>query len=132
MEHDAYWCLVEDGGGEFGGSSLNATLRDYARIGVFALRDGVLLDGTRVLPDGWMADATQPSQGNAGYGYQWWLLDGGAYSAAGIFGQGIYVNPETRVVIAIHSAWDVAVSDENVALKSAMYAAINAAVSADR
>ena len=82
-----------------------------------------------MLPDGWMGESTQPSQGNAGYGYQWWLLDGGAYSAAGIFGQGIYVNPETRVVIALHSAWDVAVGDENVALKSAMYAAIDAAVS---
>ena len=33
MQYDATWNLTEAGGGEFGGSSLNATLRDYARIG---------------------------------------------------------------------------------------------------
>ncbi len=129
MEHDAYWCLVEDGGGEFGGSSLNATLRDYARIGVFALRNGRLRDGTQVLPEGWMAESTAPSPAYDRYGYLWWVLGDEAYSASGIFGQGIYVNPRTRVVIALHSAWDVAVSDENVALKLAMYRAIDRAVS---
>jgi CubicO group peptidase (beta-lactamase class C family) len=129
MEHDAYWCLVEDGGGEFGGSSLNATLRDYARIGIFALRNGELRDGTRVLPDGWMTESTSPSQGAHGYGYQWWLYTKSGYTASGIFGQGIYVNPETRVVIALHSAWGVARSDENIALKLAMYSAIDRAVS---
>jgi CubicO group peptidase (beta-lactamase class C family) len=129
MEHDAYWCLVEDGGGEFGGSSLNATLRDYARIGIFALRNGELRDGTRVLPDGWMTESTSPSQGAHGYGYQWWLYTKSGYTASGIFGQGIYVNPETRVVIALHSVWGVARSDENIALKLAMYSAIDRAVS---
>ncbi len=129
MEHDASWCLVEDGGGEFGGSSLNATLRDYARIGIFALRNGKLRDGTPVLPEGWMAESTAPSQGSDRYGYQWWLRSKAGFSASGIFGQGIYVNPETGVVIALHSAWDVAVSRENTALKLAMYDAIERAVS---
>jgi CubicO group peptidase (beta-lactamase class C family) len=128
MEHDASWCLVEDGGGEFGGSSLNATLRDYARIGIFALRNGKLRDGTPVLPEGWMAESTAPSQGSDRYGYQWWLRSKAGFSASGIFGQGIYINPATGVVIALHSAWDVAVSRENIALKLAMYDAIERAV----
>lgn len=129
MEHDAYWALTDDGGGEFGGSSLSATLRDYARLGLFALRGGKLQNGESVLPDGWMAESTTASEGSAEYGYLWWLQDTGTYSAAGIFGQGIYINPATGVVIALNSAWDVALSDRHVALKFAMYSAIDEAVS---
>jgi CubicO group peptidase (beta-lactamase class C family) len=128
MEHDAYWALTDDGGGEFGGSSLNATLRDYARLGLFAMRNGQLQNGDSVLPDGWMEQSTTASTGNDIYGYLWWLFDDNSYSAAGIFGQGIYINPDTGVVIAINSAWDVATSDRNVALKLAMYFAIDEAV----
>jgi CubicO group peptidase (beta-lactamase class C family) len=128
MEHDAYWNLTEKGGGEFGGSSLNATLRDYARIGLFALRDGVLPGGDRVLPEGWMRESTVPSTGYAEYGYLWWLRASGAYAAAGIFGQGIYVNPEHRVVIALHSAREVASVDADWALQNALFEAIAAAV----
>ena len=128
MEHDAYWNLTEKGGGEFGGSSLNATLRDYARIGLFALRDGVLPGGDRVLPEGWMRDSTVPSRGYAEYGYLWWLRASGAYAAAGIFGQGIYVNPKHRVVIALHSAREVASADTDWALQNALFETIATAV----
>jgi CubicO group peptidase (beta-lactamase class C family) len=128
MEHDAYWNLTEKGGGEFGGSSLNATLRDYARIGLFALRDGVLPGGDRVLPEGWMRESTVPSTGYAEYGYLWWLRASGAYAAAGIFGQGIYVNPEHRVVIALHSAREVASVDADWALQNALFEAIATAI----
>lgn len=111
MSSDAYWLLTEPGGGEFGGCCINATLRDYARIGLFALADGVLADGTRVLPEGWMAQSTAPSKGYEGYGYFWWLTQGAAYRASGIFGQSIYINPEQNLVIAVHSAHDAADSE---------------------
>ncbi len=129
MEHDAYWILTEPGGGEFGGSSLNATLRDYARIGLFALRDGKLPNGERVLPEGWMDESITPSRGFREYGYLWWLRGGGAYSAAGIFGQGIYINPAENVVIAIHSARAKASTDSDWALQNALYEALKDAVS---
>ena len=129
MEHDAYWVLSEPGGGEFGGSSLNATLRDYARIGLFVLRDGVLSDGTRVLPEGWMAESTQPSKALPQYGYLWWLRAGGAYGASGIFGQAIHVDPANNVVIAMHSARDVASSSDASALQRALFSALVGAVS---
>ena len=61
MESDATWMLHEPGGGELGGCCISATLRDYARIGIFAMQGGVLADGTRVLPEGWMAESTEPS-----------------------------------------------------------------------
>ena len=129
MEFDAYWVLSEEGGGEFGGSSLNATLRDYARIGLFALRNGRLSNGERVLPDGWMAESITPSAGNAEYGYLWWLNGDAAYSAAGIFGQGIYVSPRENLVIALHSAREHASTPEDWALQKALYKAVDRALS---
>lgn len=106
MEADAYWMLYDPGGGEYGGSGLNAILRDYGRIGLLALRGGVLPDGTRVLPEGWMEAATTPSPANPAYGWFWWLQGGGAYAALGIFGQMIWVDPEAELVIVTRSAWE--------------------------
>lgn len=102
MEFDANWMLGVAGGGELGGCCISATLRDYARLGVFALNDGQLRDGTRVLPENWMHDSTTPSEGYEGYGYLWWLFDPG-YSALGIFGQRIQVFPDDGIVIAVQS-----------------------------
>jgi len=129
MEGDAVWNLTEPGGGEFGGCCINATLRDYARLGLFALNDGKLVDGTPMLAPGWMEESTQPSKGFAGYGYFWWLSESGAYEASGIFGQGIHMNPEHNVVIAIHSARHQASNDLDWALQDALYIALTDAVS---
>ena len=54
MESDANWLLDESGGTEVGGCCISATLRDYARIGLFALHEGQLRDGQGVLPENWM------------------------------------------------------------------------------
>ena len=93
------WMLGVAGGGELGGCCISATLRDYARLGVFALNEGQLPDGTRVLPENWMRESTAPSEG---YGYLWWLFEPG-YSALGIFGQRIRVFPDDGIVIAVQS-----------------------------
>jgi CubicO group peptidase (beta-lactamase class C family) len=131
MEADAYWQLTEPGGGEFGGCCINATLRDYGRLGLFALGGGVLADGTRVLPAGWMDESTTPSKGYEGYGYFWWLNPDGSYEASGIFGQGIYINEDENVVIALHSAREHASKEEDWPLQGALFAALAKAV-ADR
>ncbi len=109
MESDAYWMTHGPGGGELGGCCINATLRDYARIGLFALAGGVLADGKRVLPEGWMAASTTPSKGFDGYGYLWWLWPEGEYRALGIFGQTIAVYPHRGLVVATHSASPTAI-----------------------
>ena len=128
MEHDAYWVLSEEGGGEFGGSSLNATLRDYARIGLFAMRNGRLRSGGSVLPGGWMDESTTPSAGFKEYGYLWWLHSNGAYAAAGIFGQGIYINPHEKLVVAIQSARENASRPQDWVLQNALYDAVRGAL----
>ena len=128
MEADASWNLTEPGGGEFGGCCINATLRDYGRLGLFALNDGRLPNGERVLPENWMASSTAPSKGSAGYGYFWWLFDGGIYAALGIFGQAIYVFPSENVVVAQHSAWNEADNNRDWQLQLAVASALAAAL----
>jgi CubicO group peptidase (beta-lactamase class C family) len=128
MESDGSWNLTEPGGGEFGGCCINATLRDYGRLGLFALADGRLADGTEVLPPGWMKESTMPSKGNRGYGYFWWLVGKDTFRASGIFGQGIYVNRAEKVVIALHSARPDASRDIDWAWQAALYEAITDAV----
>jgi CubicO group peptidase (beta-lactamase class C family) len=128
MEADANWMLSEPGGGEMGGCCISATLRDYGRIGLFALNSGRLEDGAQVLPEGWMRESTSPSEAYDGYGYLWWLEGGGTYRASGIFGQGISINPSENVVIAIHSARAAASKDEDWDLQTALYAALTEAL----
>lgn len=126
MESDAVWS-THGPAGERGGCCLNVTLRDYGRIGQFALNDGVLPDGARVLPEGWMAESTTPSSAFDGYGYLWWLPGDGTYDARGIFGQGIHINPETNLVIVVLSAWTHAAAGGSISQKHrvAMYDAID-------
>ena len=130
MESIAFWELSEPGGGEFGGSSISATLRDYGRIGLFAMNDGKLPDGTQVLPDGWIAESTTPSPGYEYYGYLWWLRGEGAFAASGIFGQGIHIDPAHNLVIAQHGALEVASQRSDWAPRLAFFRAI--AVELDR
>jgi CubicO group peptidase (beta-lactamase class C family) len=106
MESDASWWLDSPGGLEIGGSGLSATLRDYARFGQFMLAEGQI-DGKETLPDGWVETATSPKTiraENVEYGYMWWPLDMGAYAAIGIFGQFVYVHPDSNLVVAMWGA----------------------------
>ncbi|MDH4109691.1 MAG: beta-lactamase family protein [Gammaproteobacteria bacterium] len=106
METAATWWLESADGLEIGGSGLSATLRDYARFGLFMLNEGVI-DGKPTLPDGWVAAASSPKLVNGEhveYGYMWWPMPQGAYAAIGIFGQYVYVHPDRNVVVAMWSA----------------------------
>ncbi len=108
MESEAYWMLDEADGVEYGGCCINATLRDYARLGLFALKNGALTTGEQILPEDWMQESTNPSSGANYYGYYWWLRPNNSYRATGIFGQFIWVDPKEELVVAIHSAWNKA------------------------
>ena len=107
MERDAEW-MIDDVGHEQGGCCLAMTLRDYGRFGQFVL-DGARVDGTPIVADNWLADATrtQVSTGagaGSGYGYQWWTRDDGTFEGRGIYGQTLHIDPARRLVIVIHSA----------------------------
>jgi CubicO group peptidase (beta-lactamase class C family) len=116
MEADANWWLESPDGLEVGGSGLSATLRDYARFGLFMLEDGVI-DGESVLPEGWMSEAGSRKTVDGEvveYGYMLWPLHGNSYSAIGIFGQFVFVDPDNDVVVAMWSAQSKPVGKEGV------------------
>jgi CubicO group peptidase (beta-lactamase class C family) len=112
MQADGYWMTMGGSDLERAGCCLSATLRDYGRLGLLALRDGVAPDGTRLLPEGWIAESTRSSPASKGYGYYWWLRPNGRYFASGSFGQHIEVAPDARTVVAIQSYWPVAFNNE--------------------
>ena len=90
-------------GREFSGAGFNATLRDYARVGQMVLNGGVA-NGQRIVSEDWIKLSTQPSGGEdqrrGGYGYQWWTMGNSeAFSAIGLQGQYIYIDPDTETVI---------------------------------
>lgn len=89
-------------GREFSGAGFNATLRDFARFGQMML-DGGVANGRRVVSSDWVQQSTRPSGGGdsprGGYGLQWWTLGGAAYSAIGLQGQYVFIDPATRTVV---------------------------------
>ena len=129
MERDATW-IVDLAGHERGGCCMSMTVGDYARIGQFML-DGGVARGQQVLPDGWIQQATTAQIFNgappAGYGYFWWLGQGGAYQASGIFGQSISIVPDERLVIVVNSAWPSATGRELFVARSAFLNAVRTA-----
>jgi len=129
MERDATW-VVDVAGHERGGCCMSMTLGDYARVGQFML-DGGMAQGRKILPDGWIGQATTRQITNgappSGYGYFWWLGPDGTYQASGIFGQSISIIPDERLVIVINSAWHSAVGRELFVARSAFINAVRAA-----
>jgi len=114
MEQDASW-LLGSTGHEISGCCLQASTRDFARFGLFILGGGIA-EGKSVLPDGWIAAATtkqsDTDKAEVGYGYQWWIMDHGSYTARGIFGQGIFIDPKRKLIIASNSNWPQATDSQ--------------------
>jgi CubicO group peptidase (beta-lactamase class C family) len=116
MEADGYW-IVDDEGMELAFAGLNATARDYAKLGELYRNLGSW-QGRQIVPRAWVVASVTPdaphllpgdnpaSDFPLGYGYQWWVMDGeeGEYSAIGVLNQFIYVNPSRRLVIVKLSA----------------------------
>ena len=131
MEQDAVWMLGPTGH-EISGCCMSASLKDYARFGQFILNGGIA-GGQKVLPDDWLASATTKQAGidiaGRGYGYQWWTNDDGSFAAQGIFGQGIFIDPARKLVIASNGNWPTATDPDGVgAAREAFYKAVQAAV----
>ena len=133
MGQPAFW-MTDRRHHELAGCCLQAGLRDFARFGQFVL-DGGRIDGRSVVPDGWFEAATQTQQATSyagtGYGYQWWTAEDGSFSAIGIHGQLIHIDPARRLVIAINSAWPVATGQDRSAARQQMLRMIAKMVDAE-
>jgi CubicO group peptidase (beta-lactamase class C family) len=103
---------------DVGGWGMSVKPTDIAKFGQLYLQDGVW-EGKRLLPEGWVADATRAHISNLsktepnpendwqqGYGFQFWRCRHGAYRGDGAFGQYCVVLPEQDAVIAITSNVD--------------------------
>lgn len=131
MEQQATWILSRTGQ-EISGCCIQAAARDFARFGQFIL-DGARINGQPVVADGWLAEATTRradiGQPGRGYGYQWWTYDDGTFAARGIFGQGIFIDPKRRLVIASNANWAGGAQDRQAsAAREAFYRAVQKAV----
>ena len=111
-EADASWS-IDQGGHEAAYIGVNATVRDYARLGLLLANDGAL-DGRQIIPAAWVRAATtpsakqfQPGQTGSlfGYGYQTWILPGKErqFVLRGLRGQNVFVDPKSKLVL-VHTA----------------------------
>jgi CubicO group peptidase (beta-lactamase class C family) len=108
-EAEASW-LVDGGGYELGYMGLNATLRDWGRLGMLLANQGNL-NGKQIIPAEWVKAATSVhsphlAPGTAtprnGYGYQTWLIDNdGRFALLGVRGQAVFVDPKTKIVVVM-------------------------------
>ena len=111
MECDAFYTLESEGGQEIGGSRAGVVLRDFGRFGLFVANDGVI-DGNRVLPEGWVDAAATPAFTLANppvvdithYGYSWWLGEG-VMAALGHAGQRIDIFRDEALVVVTLGAF---------------------------
>lgn len=145
-ETDAYYFLTRGKPRTaLGGGSLNATVRDLARVGVI-MASGGRVGETQIVPEAWVGrsrgsgvphlqvGALIEGGGYAHYGYanQWWTLGGerGAFTGLGVHGQFLWVDPCSETVIAKTSAWNTPDDEEKDRETCAALAAIVLAVEA--
>lgn len=113
-EENAFW-LLDSKNMEVAYGGLNATARDYAKLGELYRLKGKL-NGKQIVPSEWINASIKPdaphlmpgenslSDYPLGYGYQWWIPDSsGDYMAIGVYNQFIYISPENNTVI-VHLA----------------------------
>lgn len=119
-EHDAHYA-VDSVGTEAGGSGLNTTLRDLARFGEAMRQDG-WFNGQQIVPERVVADIRRgankakflrggyPMLPDWSYRNMWWVTHNahGAYTARGIHGQVIWIDPKAEMVIARYASHPLA------------------------
>jgi len=108
-EHDALWSTDNETGLEKAYCCINATARDFARIGQLVLQNGNW-QNSQLIPENYLQKAQSAcmlldndAENVTYYGYQWWLIP--AYKghdityARGILGQYIIIIPNLNVVM---------------------------------
>ncbi|MEP0963142.1 MAG: serine hydrolase [Roseobacter sp.] len=109
LEHAPYY-LTDGAGVAFALGGLNLTTRDYARFGQMIAQGGQWR-GEQIVPRDWVIASTTASaptnSDEYGYGYQWWMPRDARpreYMARGIYGQYLYINEHSNVVIVLTAA----------------------------
>jgi len=126
--------METDANGTYVGSSLMyASARDWAKLGILYLQDGIW-NGERILPEGWVEYSKTPTSTTSPYNFygahfwvnaseephpqidiprQWAGVPDDAYYASGFEGQTVLIVPSHRIVIVRlgqtldRAAWDM-------------------------
>lgn len=85
-----------------GAAGLNMSPRDYARFGHLLARGGRWNDA-RVVPQSWVEYSATVGVPNSSYGAHWWVHTHPVFSADGLFGQVVMVDPSTTTVVVVTS-----------------------------
>jgi CubicO group peptidase (beta-lactamase class C family) len=115
MESDACW-NTDNAGNVLTFMGLNVTARDYAKFGRLYLNKGNW-NGKQLISAQWVAESVKPDKEyltlkdfyspgwDIGYQYQWWVPAGneGEFTAIGVWGQYVYVNPAQKLIIVKNS-----------------------------
>ena len=129
--------MVDGAGTPFAGGGLNLRLEDLARFGE-ALRNDGRLGGAGVIPAADVAriraggnpahfdPVTYPHVPGWSYGSQWWHThdDHGAFTARGIHGQTLWIDPAAEMVVARFGSHPIAASAANDPLSVPMWSAL--------
>jgi CubicO group peptidase (beta-lactamase class C family) len=102
--NDMYWPSNPEGI-SIGWGEMHLKPHDMAKIGMLYLNEGKW-EGKQVIPAAWVEASTRmhlPATLSDGYGYQWWVDEGGYFMALGYKGQFIYVVPEVELVVVFVS-----------------------------
>ena len=124
-EQDAYF-TVDSIGTPFAGGGFNAGLRDLARFGEM-LRNNGRYNGQQIVPKTVVDDIRRGGNKEAfakanytllpGWSYRnmWWVThnEDGAYTARGVHGQTIYIDPKAEMVIVRFASNPVASNAAN-------------------
>lgn len=80
----------------------NTTTRNFAKLGLLYLRDGVWEDEP-FLSSTWVDFVRTPSPAFAGYGGQFWLDGDGSFRMSGLGGQAVHIVPELDLIVAVNN-----------------------------
>lgn len=136
MEQSAYY-QVDELGTPFAGGGFNAGLRDLARFGELIRNKGEW-NGKQIIPKNAVEDIEKGGSKEAfaksghsmlkGWSYRnmWWMTENadGAFTARGVYGQTIYIDPKAEMVIVRVASHPVAANSANDAYSLPAYEAV--------
>ena len=118
----------------YGGHEMYFTPRAMARYGLMYLNNGTLF-GEQIVPKDWVLETIQDhsigfavesllgtAEGEAGYGYQWWLRKENGmntYGALGLGGQNIICIPDLDMVVVTTATGSLMDSDQAIMAQQA-------------
>ncbi len=84
------------------GWKTNTTTRNFAKLGLLYLRNGVW-ENKQFLSSNWVDFVRAPSPASNGYGGHFWLNGDGSFSMIGFLGQEVHIIPDLDLIIAVNN-----------------------------